>query len=49
MEKHKRNAKGEGSFKVNDNGTITHRKQVGFKVNGGRKILTVTANNLNDN
>lgn len=43
MEKRKLNAKGEGSFKVNENGTITHRKHVGYKVNGARKILTVTA------
>lgn len=38
-----RNAKGEGSFKVNENGTITHRKCVGYKSNGKRKTLTVTA------
>ena len=40
----KRNAKGEGSFKTNPDGTITHRKHVGYKMNGARKILTVTAN-----
>lgn len=40
--KKNRNAKGEGSFKVNENGTITHRKCVGFKANGRRKTLTVT-------
>ena len=40
----KRNAKGEGSFKINPDGTITHRKHVGYKLNGARKILTVTAN-----
>ena len=40
----KRNAKGEGSFKINQNGTVTHRKHVGYKLNGSRKILTVTAN-----
>ena len=40
----KRNAKGEGSFKTNPSGTITHRKHVGYKPNGARKILTVTAN-----
>ena len=38
-----RNAKGEGSFKENPNGTITHRKSVGYKADGNRKILTVTA------
>lgn len=42
MEK-KRNAKGEGSFVVNADGTVTHRKSVGYKANGNRKILTVTA------
>ncbi len=41
MEK-KRNAKGEGSFKENADGTITHRKCVGYKSNGNRKTLTVT-------
>lgn len=41
----KRNAKGEGSFKINKDGTVTHRKSVGFKANGQRKILTVTAAN----
>ena len=39
----KRNAKGEGSFKINKDGTVTHRKSVGYKANGQRKILTVTA------
>lgn len=39
----KRNAKGEGSFTTNTDGTITHRKSVGYKENGCRKILTVTA------
>lgn len=42
MEK-KRNAKGEGSFILNPDGTITHRKSVGYKANGRRKVLTVTA------
>lgn len=42
MEK-KRNAKGEGSFTINANGTVTHRKSVGYKPNGQRKILTVSA------
>lgn len=37
------NAKGEGSFKINENGTVTHRKCVGYKLNGRRKTLTVTA------
>ena len=41
----KRNAKGEGSFKENENGTITHRKCVGYKYNGRRKVFTVTAAN----
>jgi len=39
----KRNAKGEGSFKENPDGTITHRKTVGYQLNGNRKVLTVTA------
>lgn len=42
MEK-KRNAKGAGSFKVNADGSVTHRKTVGYKMNGRRKVLTVTA------
>ena len=41
----KRNAKGEGSFKVNADGTVSHRKSVGYKADGSRKILTVTAAN----
>ena len=41
----KRNAKGEGSFKINPDGTVTHRKSVGYKASGQRKILTVTAPN----
>lgn len=41
----KRNAKGEGSFKLNADGTVTHRKSVGYKADGGRKVLTVTAPN----
>lgn len=40
----KRNAKGEGAFKINPDGTVTHRKSVGYKENGQRKVLTVTAN-----
>lgn len=43
MENRKRNAKGEGSFTVNADGTVTHRKSVGYKSNGQRKVLTVTA------
>lgn len=39
----KRNPKGAGSFKTNSDGTITHRKSVGYKSDGNRKILTVTA------
>ncbi len=42
MEK-KRNTKGEGSFIINGDGTVTHRKSVGYKANGNRKVLTVTA------
>ena len=38
-----RNAKGEGSFTMNPDGSITHRKSVGYKPNGRRKVLTVTA------
>ena len=38
-----RNAKGQGSFTRNDNGTVTYRKGVGFKADGNRKTLTVTA------
>ena len=39
-----RNAKGEGAFKINPDGTVTHRKSVGYKANGQRKVFTVTAN-----
>ncbi len=39
----KRNAKGEGSFKENPDGSVTHRKSVGYKDNGQRKIFTITA------
>lgn len=38
----KRNAKGTGSFIKNPDGTITHRKGVGYKPDGNRKTLTVT-------
>ena len=34
-----------GSFTSNPNGTITHRKYVGYKKDGNRKIITVTAAN----
>lgn len=40
----KRNAKGEGAFRINPDGTVTHRKSVGYKANGQRKVFTVTAN-----
>lgn len=40
----KRNAKGLGAFKINPDGTVTHRKSVGYKENGQRKVFTVTAN-----
>lgn len=43
MEKKIRAAKGEGAFAYNPDGTVTHRKSVGRKTNGKRKILTVTA------
>lgn len=43
MKGKRRNAKGEGSFTLNANGTVTHRKNVGYKANGRRKVLTVTA------
>lgn len=43
MNERKRNAKGVGSFKQNADGTVTHRKSVGFKPNGRRKVFTVTA------
>lgn len=38
-----RNVKGQGSFKLNADGSVTHRKSVGFKSDGKRKVLTVTA------
>ena len=40
-----RNPKGMGSFKTNEDGTVTHRKSVGHQTNGKRKVLTVTAPN----
>lgn len=42
MKKKTRNAKGMGSFSKNPDGTITHRKGVGYKPDGKRKTLTVT-------
>ena len=38
-----RNSKGEGSFHLNSDGSFTFRKGVGFKIDGRRKTLTVTA------
>lgn len=43
MSKNIRNTKGAGSFKKNPDGTVTHRKGVGYKPDGKRKTLTVTA------
>jgi len=43
LNKNKRNPKGIGSFKENADGTITHRKCVGYKADGKRKTITVTA------
>ena len=43
MTKTTRAAKGEGSFKQNPDGSFTHRKSCGYKADGNRKILTVTA------
>lgn len=43
--KSKRNPKGAGSFKQNPDGSVTHRKCVGYKADGNRKVLTVTAPN----
>lgn len=39
----KRNPKGMGSFTENPDGSITHRKHVGYKSDGHRKVITVTA------
>ena len=41
----KRNAKGRGSFTKNPDGTVPHRKSVGYKPDGHRKVITVTAAN----
>ena len=41
----KRGTKGQGFFKDNPDGTVTYRKGVGFKDDGKRKTLTVTAKN----
>ena len=38
-----RNAKGQGTFYENKDGTVTYRKGVGLKPDGKRKTLTVTA------
>ena len=38
----KRNAKGEGTFIQNNNGSITHKRNVGKRSDGSPKILTVT-------
>ena len=43
MTKTTRAAKGEGSFKQKPDGSFTHRKSCGYKADGNRKILTVTA------
>lgn len=43
MTEKKRNPKGMGSFTENADGTITHRKSVGYKPDGHRKVITVTA------
>lgn len=43
MAEKKRNPKGMGSFIENADGTITHRKSVGYKSDGHRKVITVTA------
>lgn len=43
MEKKKRNPKGMGTFKEKPDGTITHRKSVGYKPDGNRKVITVTS------
>lgn len=45
MKNGKRNPKGMGSFTINPDGTVTHRKSVGYKPDGHRKIITVTAPN----
>lgn len=42
MERKKRNAKGEGTFIQNENGTITHKLNVGRRWDGRPKVLTVT-------
>lgn len=43
MAENKRNPKGMGSFTENPDGSITHRKHVGYKSDGHRKVITVTA------
>lgn len=42
MDGKKRNAKGEGTFIQNKNGTITHKLNVGRRRDGRPKVLTVT-------
>lgn len=42
MDGKKRNAKGEGTFIQNKNGTITHKLNVGKRWDGRPKVLTVT-------
>lgn len=42
MGERKRNAKGEGTFIQNKNGTITHKLNVGRRWDGRPKVLTVT-------
>ena len=42
MDGKKRNAKGEGTFIQNKNGTITHKLNVGRRWDGRPKVLTVT-------
>jgi hypothetical protein len=39
----KRRARGEGCFLESPNGKVAYRKSVGYKADGKRKILTVTA------
>lgn len=44
--KKERKVKGEGSYTKNKNGTVTHRKSVGYQDNGKRKVLCVTASSM---
>lgn len=43
MTNRKRNPKGMGTFIENPDGTVTHRKSVGYKEDGNRKVITVTS------